>query len=83
MGFWVWKQAGIGENRSLQLGDNLVLPLKFGIVNNVTVQTCMDWQNSDIEGIFGISLAESINDMAPSLQQIAPILDEPVISVLT
>jgi hypothetical protein len=65
-----------------QLGD-IILPVKFGLVDNVTVAKCMDWQDSDIEGMLGLSLAKSVNGIPSTLEQIAPILDEPVFAVLT
>nr|CAD2173794.1 unnamed protein product [Meloidogyne enterolobii] len=65
------------------LGDTLVLPLKFGLIQNVTIQQCMDWKDSDIEGMFGLALFDSSNGIPSTLKQLAPILDKPVFSVLT
>lgn len=74
--------SGVIGKDLLTLGD-IILPVKFGLVDNVTVAKCMDWQDSDIEGMLGLSLAKSVNGIPSTLEQIAPILDEPVFAVLT
>jgi hypothetical protein len=43
----------------------------------------MDWKDSEIEGMFGMALSQSVNGIPSTLHQIAPILDEPAFSVLT
>ncbi|KAL7075136.1 hypothetical protein ACQ4LE_005446 [Meloidogyne hapla] len=75
--------TGVLAKDLVTLGDTLVLPLKFGLIQNVTMQQCMDWKDSDIEGMFGLALFNSSNGIPSTLEQIAPILDEPVFSVLT
>ncbi|KAF7627131.1 Peptidase A1 domain-containing protein [Meloidogyne graminicola] len=72
--------TGIIGKDLITLGDTLVLPLKFGLIKNVTMQQCMDWKDSDIEGMFGLALFNSSNGIPSTLKQIAPILDEPVFS---